>query len=203
MMPGGKSTSRAKRTADRWRKVAQTLVIGYSAMGRTFAYIGIAPAKIFISEIFLGWFLLTRQDAINFFIRGRKRSLAIDLLRLSMIGFLLYGFFSLTRGYLREQPILPAVQNLAFNYYSLYLIIGLWIALQNPPFLRKLALWLGWFHGVYGAIWIVLLNRIEIPMPGAGDISIFGQPCGAAVSIIALLSYEPRFRKIWLPVLLN
>jgi hypothetical protein len=47
-----------------WRKVILVLVVGYVTLGRSFAYIGIPPLKIFIGELFLVAFLLFRSRAV-------------------------------------------------------------------------------------------------------------------------------------------
>jgi len=187
----------------RWALLIQILIVGYSSLGRVFAYIGLFPINLFIGEMTLGWFAITRQDAVSFFFVGAKRNRAVELLRYSILIFVGYGVVSILLGHFNQQPISVAAQNFAFNYYVTYLIVGTWVALKNPPFMHQLALGLAWFHGVYGTLWVIILNRIDWFIPGTMNVQIFGQPSAAAVSILMLLSYERRFERVVIPCLLN
>ena len=184
---------KAAKRASNWRKLVVFLTIGYYSMGRSFSYIGIIPASIFIGELVLAWFALTRQDAIAFFFAGARRNRAVEIIRAAMLLFLGYGVVTLFNGLLRHQNPFAAAQNFAYNYYAFYLIIGLWVAVKNPPFIKKLAITFGWFHAIYGTLYVVLLNRFDWFVPGTQMVQVFGQPNGAAVAILILLSYERRF----------
>src|SRR3954470_12886873 len=128
MQAGARSIKNAKQMRI-WLRIAQVMAIGYSAMSRTFAYIGIIPLKIFISEIMLGWFLVRRWRAVEWFFSRAKVGKQAKQLRSAMIPFLIYGFVSLAIGYARQpENAFVAFQNLAYNYYTLYLVIGVWIA---------------------------------------------------------------------------
>jgi hypothetical protein len=56
---------------------------------------------------------------------------------------------------------------------------------------------------VYGAAWVLLLNRFSLAIPGTPGVELFGQPTGAAIALVAMLCYEPRIGKMWFPALLN
>jgi hypothetical protein len=47
-----------------WPKLAGAILIGFALMGRSFAYIGIPAARLFIGDIFLGIWLLLRPGAV-------------------------------------------------------------------------------------------------------------------------------------------
>ncbi|MBV8782211.1 MAG: hypothetical protein JO353_12515, partial [Phycisphaerae bacterium] len=191
------------KTAIRWRKMTEFMTIGYESMGRTFSYLGFVPLSLFIGEICLGWFALTRHDAITYFLSGAKRNRAVELIRYSFLAFILFGVVSLFNGFLNRQGGFAALQNFAFNYYAFYLIIGLWTALKNPPFLKRFAIIFGWFHAIYGTAYVLFLNRLPWYIPGTAMVQWFGQPNGAGVAILFLLSYERRFSKIFWPCILN
>ena len=194
---------KAARRASQWRKLVVFLTIGYYSMGRSFSYIGIIPASIFIGEIVLAWFALTRQDAIAFFFAGARRNRSVELIRATLLLFFGYGILTLVNGLLRHQNPFAAAQNLAFNYYAFYLIIGVWVAVKNPPFMKTLAISFGWFHAIYGTAYVLLFQRFDWYVPGTPMVQWFGQPNGAAVAILLMLSYERRFRRIFWPMMLN
>src|SRR5829696_2107612 len=145
-----------------WLALARILIIGYSTAGRTFAYIGVWQLKIFLGEVVLAVFLWRKHRAFDWFFMRARRSRYVELLRASLIIFLLYGVVSLLVGYYNQpENMLSAFQNFAYNYYSLYLIIGAWIGVNYRLNMRKLAMIFGWVHGIYGAAWVLFLNKIS------------------------------------------
>ena len=53
-----------------------------------------------------------------------------------------------------------------FNYYTLYMFMGMWIGLQAPEYLPKMIRVIAWVNGIYGLLYIVALRHVEITMPG-------------------------------------
>jgi hypothetical protein len=47
-----------------WTSVAGFLILGYLSMGRSFAYFGVPPLKVFIGKVALGAFLLLHTRAV-------------------------------------------------------------------------------------------------------------------------------------------
>ena len=187
-----------------WLRITQVLVIGYSAASRTFAYLGIAQLKIFLGEVVLGWFLLRKQRAFGWFLLSPPKSPYVEMLRISLVAFVLYGLVSLLLGHFNNpHNTLQAFQNFAFNYYALYLVIGIWVGARYRLQMPKFAMAFGWIHGVYGTLWILLLNRLPLELPGSGGVDLFGQPTGAAAAVLMLFAYERRLGRIALPALLN
>jgi hypothetical protein len=86
-----------------------------------------------------------------------------------------------------------------FNYYPLYLFLGIWVGVQSPYFLPKLARAIAWAHGIYGLVWIVALQHISIYMPGSG-VKVFGWPGGGAAAVIGLMCFG-RDRQAFWPIL--
>src|SRR4051794_30302008 len=92
--------SASRRTPiDWWQRAATFLVFGYFLMGRSFAYLGIPPLKMFVGEMVLFAFLVLhsresidrlRRAIVN---RGVLRDYAWGLILL-----LLYGIMEIFRG---------------------------------------------------------------------------------------------------------
>ena len=49
--------------------------------------------------------------------------------------FMLYGLWQMGRGVLEGSPVLYTLKFFIFNYYPIYLFLGLWIGLRAPDFL--------------------------------------------------------------------
>jgi hypothetical protein len=110
-------------------------------------------------------------------------------------------------GFAMSMPIASVLQGSAFNYYSLYLVLGIWLGASDPRLLRRFALPVSWAHGVYGVLYVVLLNDITINPALIGErptgVPLFGQPTAAALMILLLLCFEPNLKRSVLPILLN
>ncbi|MGH7178450.1 MAG: O-antigen ligase family protein [Tepidisphaeraceae bacterium] len=193
-------TARSQR---RWLRLAQLLIIGYSSMGRSFAYIGIAPAKMFIGELALGWFILRKFRTIDWAVFRLPKSRPIELLRIAFLTFLLYGAVMIGYGIFEGRPILGVLLNSGFNYYALYLVMGLWLGYTQPESLPRTIRALAWIHGIYGVAYVVYLNQAAVPLPWAGGVDMFGQPGASATAIIGLLAFQPRIGRALIPILLN
>ena len=119
--------------------------------------------------------------------------------------FLVDGAFAVLRGISRGYPTFTAFRDIAFNYYPIFLFLGIWVGLQDKHFLRRLARVLALWAGCYGLAWILLLNRIPWVIPGTdGRVLLFLGPYGgSAVALLGLLAFEPRLLSVWHLVLLN
>ena len=186
-----------------WSKVVVLLLLGYLSMGRAFAYWGVPQANIFVGELALAAFIVWRPAAIlGRWLGGLARRTALTELAWGFYIFLSYGIFEILRGLSIGFPVLSVLQNFAFNYYPLYLFLGIWLGERDPAMLRRFVPLLAWWNGIYGTAWIILLRRLEYTVPG-GFISFFGQPGGAAVSLLGILIFVPRWRQSWPVLLLN
>jgi hypothetical protein len=181
-------------------------VTGYSVLGRSFAYLGVPQAKLFVGEIALAAFLVTRRDALELALIRRPRERVAQALQVAQWLFLFYGLFSLARGIWLDRPTLVAVQNLAFNYYSLYIAMGLWAARQRPDVLRRTLVTAAWIHGIYGMAYVGFLGRGDLgndAPPTDGVPSLFGQPNASGLCVLAMLVFEPRLKRSIAPILMN
>jgi hypothetical protein len=191
-----------------WQKVVAFLVVGYFCLSRAFAYLGIPPLHLFVGEIVLAYFLLFGPKVTT----GRWLWLAIraapfTTLRRRFVMLFAYGVFQVGLGAARGYPVFTAIRDLAFNYYPLYLFLGLWVGLRSPSFLPKLIRLLAWFNGIYGLLFILFLSRIPWTIPGVSnevvEVRIFGQPLGSAIALIGLFAFESELLSVWHLVALN
>lgn len=190
-----------------WHKVWVFLILGYLLMGRSFAYLGLPSLKLFVGEIGLGAFALLRPDRLfrpwTSWSLGRG-PLPLVFLSWALTLFLLYGVWQLLRGILLlgYEPTL-ALQNFVFNFYPLYLFLGLWIGMAKPDCLRSVVRLLAWANGIYGVLYMFVLSRLNLFLPWAPDVPLFGQPGGSAIVLLGLLALEIRLIRLWPLLLLN
>jgi hypothetical protein len=196
------------RLADNWAKFALVLIAGYLSMGRAFAYIGLPWFNVFIGEIALGLFLLFGPRTN----RGRwvqviQRAKRLQLFKWLLVLLLCDGAFEAAHGILSGYPALTAMRDTAFNYYPLFLFLGIWAGLRDKNFLRHLVRPLAWWNGCYGLVYILVLTRIPWTMPGTANagslVPVFSEPLGSAISLLGLLTFERELRRVWHLLVLN
>jgi hypothetical protein len=115
-----------------WPQLVGFLLVGYLCMTKAFAYLGIPPLQIFIGEIALGAFLLLKpRVALGTWATALLRTSPLKGLAFAMLVFVLYGVWELTRGVIRGDTILHVLKYFIFNYYTLYLFLGLWVGVRR------------------------------------------------------------------------
>ena len=190
-----------------WYKVWAFLILGYVLIGRSFAYLGLPSIKLFISEIVLGSFIFLK---VNRWLRPwtswllGQGSLYLIAIAWSLVLFMLYGILQALRGLLLlgHDPIVT-LQTLVFNVYPLYIFLGLWIGQSKPDVLRFVIRWLAWANAIYGMAYILYLGHLDLSLPWAPGVLLFGQPGGSALALLGLLSLEPRLARVKLLLALN
>jgi len=197
---------RSKR-AGVWSGVAGLLIVGYLAIGRSFAYLGVPSLSIFIGEMSLAAFLLlgprtsqARWIGIAWSTRSLRRLKALFLICLC------YGGIQALRGIAAGHPAFSAARDTAFNYYPLYLLIGIWVGTQDRDFLRRVARALAWWNGCYGLAYVLFLNQLPWTWPGTSDtvtVPFFTEPLGSAIALLGLLAFEPKLGRVWHLLALN
>ena len=191
-----------------WIWVTSLLLLGYLGLSRTFAYLGIPPWKAFVGEVVIALFLLWGPRA------GRSSWLRFALrlpnLREFWVWYGLffgYGFIQVLYGIHEGHPPLMAMRDLAFQYYPLYFLLGLWAGARRPALLPRLLRGFAWFNGIYGVLYILFLSRVEWFLPGVSDevsaVPIFGEPLFSFVALLGLMAYEKDLRRCWHLLLLN
>jgi hypothetical protein len=184
-----------------WSRVVGFLVIGYLCMQKGFAYLGVPP--LFIGEIALFAFMFLKPRlALGTWTTSLLRTSPLNALSLAMLVFVLYGAWQLVRGVMGGASILYAMKFFVFNYYPLYLFLGIWVGVQSPYFLPTLARAIAWAHGIYGLVWIVALQHISIYMPGSG-VKVFGWPGGGAAAVIGLMCFGRDRQAFWTILAMN
>ncbi|HZF39578.1 MAG TPA: O-antigen ligase family protein [Blastocatellia bacterium] len=189
-----------------WAGVVGFTILGYLSMTRSFAYLGVRALNVFIGEVVLGLFLLTRtRDILGKWAGALTTKARLSQFSWSYYLFLGYGVAQLLRGIVAGYSPLTALQNLVFNVYPLYIFIGVWLGSLYPNYLGKFIRLLAWVNGVYGLLYLAVLDPLSGGASSAGDdqIALFGQPAGSALSILGLLCFETRLRRASLPLLLN
>ena len=184
-----------------WPGVAGFLLTGYLSVARSFAYLGIPP--IFIGEIVLGAFLLLKpRVALGTWVTSLLRFSPLNMLCLTLLVFFTYGVWQVGRGVLGGSGVVYTLKFFTFNYYTLYLFLGMWIGLHHPDYFRKLIHVVAWVNGSYGILFLVLLRYVDASVPGT-SVPLFSAPGGQAVVILGLLCFERDLRPVWFVLVLN
>ena len=161
-----------------WSGLVSFLVVGYLCMTRSFAYLGLPSLQIFIGELGLAAFVLLKpRVALGTWVAAVLRPSPLNELGLALLLFVSYGVLQVVRGVFAGSPILHTFKYFIFNYYTIYLFLGIWVALKEPEYLPRLVRALVWFNGIYGLVWIVALKYTTsyLSIPGT-DVQLFGQP---------------------------
>lgn len=162
------------------------LVAGYLAFSRGFAYIGIAP--LFIGEAYLGYAIL--QNTRNWTGRFVSGFLKMRILPLGIGLHLLWGIYEVIRAGFNQRSIIESVRTAAFNYYPLYMLIGVAVGttLNFPYFLRLLKLVII----TYGVRAVIEVMKLDFSQP----------PNTALIPVIILAMWTELSRWKWRYVLL-
>jgi hypothetical protein len=193
---------------DGWSRVAFFLLIGYCLMGRSFAYLGVPAWHLFIGEMVLAAFLLAGPTTVLGPWTKLTRRIG-PLQRLMKAYFLLlgYGVFEVAHGIALGHPKLTSLRDLAFDYYPMFLLLGLWMGMRRPDFAAKCFRILAWANAFYGIAYILFLDRILWLFPGVSDritpVAIFGLPEFSFVILLGLLALEPDLKAVWHLLALN
>lgn len=198
----------AKEASTFWSKFAFILVLGYFCMSRSFAYLGLPQYSIFIGEVSITAFLLLgplmRKAGWLWIVIHARRLRRLELLVVASLG---YGAFAAYRGVLEGYGLVAALRGTAFNYYALFLVWGIWAGVRDKELLRRLARALAWCNGLYGAVFILFLNRFAWPMPGTESspsaVALFSSGWGSAVALLGMFAFEPTLSRVWYLIVLN
>ena len=192
----------AQPRTDYWVKLTLFLIIGYLCASRSFAYLGLPWFSLYIGEISLASFLLfgpkTKQGRWLQIVRRVKRLQRFECL-LWLV--LCYGFFEALHGIWSGYSPFAAARDTAFNYYPLFLFLGIWSGLREKDLLRRITRLLAWWNGCYGLAYVLFLSTLPWKMPGtanaASDVPLFSEPTGSGIVLLGLLAFEPQLRRVW------
>lgn len=189
------------RDWDSWSKWALFLLVGYALTGRSFAYLGIPPAKLFIGDLTLAAFIFLRpRKLFDPWMKALTTSDPLSPFAWFLLMSIAYGIFEVVRGILLGFPPLTAIQNLVFNIYPIYLFLGLWVGKRQPQLLLKYYQVFAICFTIYAPAYLLFLNKIYITMPGSDGVSIFGQAGGGGLIVLGLLALDPKPSRFWLPM---
>ncbi len=186
---------------DLWSFMAAFMLLGFTLGGRTFAYLGIPPAKIFIGDVVLASFILFHPRAIvGRWVNALTRPVPLSGLAWILLLFVFYGFAEVVRGVLAGYSPITAAENFVFNVYPLYLFLGMWAATRHPELLRRLVRIMAWISAIYGPLYLLVLNKIQITLPGSDGVPLFSQAGGGSFTILSLLCFERNLSPYWFPI---
>jgi hypothetical protein len=176
------------------RIIVGFLLVGYLCWKKPFAYLGVPP--IFIGEICLAAFLLLKpRVALGTWATSLCRPSPLNMLGLTLFVFMAYGVWQVARGVYSGSDILYTMKFFIFNYYVLYLFLGMWVALHEPDFLQKLIRILAWVGAIYGLLYILALRHLGLP--------IFVAPGSCPYAVLGLLCFVRDPRKLWVVLALG
>ena len=184
-----------------WPQIVGLLLVGYLTIARSFAYLGIPP--LFIGEIVLGTFMLLKpRVALGTWVASLLRVSPLSTLSLTLFVFLAYGLWQVGRGVLGGSGLVYTLKFFVFNYYTLFMFLGMWIGFHSPDYMRKLIRVVAWVNGIYGILFLAALRYVEAYIPGS-NVPLFSAPAGQTVVILGLLCLERDLRSVWFILLLN
>lgn len=172
--------------------------------GRGFAYLGIAPINLYISEITIIAMVLyspTRTYVVGL-LRQAGRAGRLHLIAVMMVVFFTYGVTETIRGLFDGGSALTLLKSLQLYYYPILLSFGMWMGARDPKIFSKLVWALAWGNATYGIVYAVYLNKLHISVPGNPGAPLFDLGLtNAAMAILGLVVYHRR-SKWTLPLLL-
>ena len=184
-----------------WPQIVGLLLVGYLTIARSFAYLGVPP--LFIGEIVLGTFMLLKpRVALGTWVASLLRVSPLSTLSLTLFVFLAYGLWQVGRGVLGGSGLVYTLKFFVFNYYTLFMFLGMWIGFHSPDYMRKLIRVVAWVNGIYGILFLAALRYVEAYIPGS-NVPLFSAPAGQTVVILGLLCLERDLRSVWFILLLN
>jgi hypothetical protein len=186
---------------DTWSKWVLFLLLGLSLTGRSFAYLGVPPAKLFVGDLTLAAFIvLCPRKIFDPWIVALIKGGPLGPVAWVLLASLAYGIFEVIRGILLGFPPLIAVENLVFNVYPIYLFLGIWLGSRRPRLLLRFVQVFSICFCIYAPAYMLFLNKLTLTMPGSDQVPVFGQPAGGGLIILALLCLDPKPSRFWAPM---
>ena len=96
---------------DNWSKWVLFLLVGYSLTGRSFAYLGIPPAKLFIGDLTLAAFIFLRpRKLFDPWLKALTKGGPLGPFAWILLASIAYGIFEVIRGVLIGFSPLTAIK---------------------------------------------------------------------------------------------
>lgn len=177
-------------------------------MTRSFAHLGVAP--LYVGEAVLLAIAVFRSSALQgVWMHLLTKRTAMTALAVLFAVSLCFGVLQSLRGIIEQHNTKIAFQNLAFHVYPLFFFPGVYLGINRPDMLPRIARWAAWTVGVYGVIYIAVLSPLGFAEGGAlvGDdvnaVAWAGQPSGAGPALLAVAAFEPSAARAAIPLALN
>lgn len=167
-------------------------VTGYLVIGRTFGYLGLPQVYLFLGEILLlGCVALrpTRQRLLQA-VRDLGQPGRWHVLSLGVVVVLVMGVYEALRGVSSGNDLLTALKNLPFNYYPLFLFIGIWWGSRDADAMRRATLWVARGNAYYGTAYVLVLSKSSLLFPGQADVPLFGNGNSSGLALLGLLVFH-------------
>jgi hypothetical protein len=191
------------RDWDAWSKYMLFFMVGFYLTGRSFSYLGIPPAKLFIGDLTLAAFVIFRpRQLFDRWFGALTGGGPLGAFSWVLLISVVYGLFETIRGVLSGFSPLIALQNLVFNLYPLYFFLGLWAGARRPELMLRIVQVFAWGLCIYGPFYYFFLHNVTTMMPGSDSVTVFGQATGGAFVILALLCLDPKPSRYWLPMIM-
>jgi hypothetical protein len=186
-----------------WAKITFVLLCGYALFGKTFAYLGVPPLKLFVGDIFLAFSLVFfTGPVLRPLLEGLTRPTEFSAMFWWMTAGLFYGLIEVARGLNMGYPPLAAFEELVVHVYPLYFFVGLWAALMFPDLVRKYIWYVSWGAMFYAIAYFLVLRKITMAIPGAPDVPLFPSP-PSGLALLGMTYFEGEIRRLWLPLSAN
>jgi hypothetical protein len=186
------------RKWDNWSKWVLFLLVGFSLTGRSFAYLGIPPAKLFIGDLTLAAFIFLRpRKLFDPWLKALTSGGPLSPVSWMLLISICYGIFEVIRGLLVGFSPLTAIENVVFNVYPLFLFLGIWVGARRPELLLKYIQIFAICFFFYAPLYLLLLHSVKLEMPGSDGITVFGQAGGGGYIILSLLCFDPKPARWW------
>jgi hypothetical protein len=194
------------RPAPAWAVwVVGVLLVGYLTLGRSFAHLGFAP--LYVAEVALLALVLARPGLFaRWWLAPLVQPSLLSGVAWAVLVFGSYGTLQVLRGF--TTPGLNsriAAQCVVFNIYPIFFFVGCWAGTHHPDTLPRLLRLVAWAVGLYGVLFVLVLNRWEVPEEEiwSTEVRIFGQPSGGGVALLGILAFEPDLWRAWPLLVLN
>ena len=186
------------RKWDLWAKWILFLLVGLALTGRSFSYLGIPPAKLFIGDLTLAAFIFLRpRKLFDPWLKALTNGGPLGAVSWILLISISYGIFQVIRGVLLGFSPVVAIENVVFNVYPLFLFLGLWVGARRPELLLRYIQVFGICFFLYAPLYLLFLHNIQLMMPGADGVPVFGQAGGGGYIILSLLCLDPKPGRWW------
>jgi hypothetical protein len=181
---------------DAWTRLVILFLWGSPLLGKASAFLGMAIGCLFVFD--------TRVLLNRWYTALTRRDLLTGFAWTSLIS-LVYGIAEVIYGVLTGSPLLTALQILAFNFFPLYLFLGVWVGTRRPEIVRQYIRYGAWFIVFYTPLYFLFLNKLHLSLTGilpGSSLDLFSRPGSGTGTLLGLFAFEPNLSAFWLPLVI-